>query len=69
MPIHASACYSYANNPTLEFLLPVVLVVEAVASAVLSRAYRAVICSMLAIRVFAIGIASHKGMSGTVYNY
>ena len=51
MPIRASACYSYTNNPTFEFLLSVVLVVEAVTSAVLSRAYRSAICSMLAIHV------------------
>ena len=35
----------------VEFLLPVFLEVDAVASAVLSRAYRSAICSMLAIQL------------------
>ena len=66
--IRASACYSYANNPTVEFLLPVVLLVEAVASAVFSKVYKSPICSMLAICIFWIETASGNRVGETVYN-
>ena len=42
--------------------------VEAVASAVFSRAYRSAICSMLAFNVVTIKQGSHKEMSDTVFN-
>ena len=42
--------------------------VEAVASAVFSRAYRSAICSMLAFRVLVIEQAGCKGVIDTEYN-
>ena len=45
--------------------MPVVLEVEAVASAVCSMAYRSAIYSMLAFRVFVIEKVGRKGMGDT----
>ena len=64
-PICASACYIYANNPPLAFLLPVFLEVEAMASVVCSIAYRSAIYSMLAFRVFVIKEGVRKGKGDT----
>ena len=52
----------------VEFLLPVFLDVETVASVVFSRAYKSAICSILAFCVVAIEQGSRKGVSDTVYN-